>query len=937
MTDPSSRPMSFGAAAACAALAGAATLAIELVWLRILSLTFGSASVAAGAVVAALMLGMAIGSAWAARKPSLSLGVALLVQAAAAAVSAPVVHMLGSLGPASVALVSVFLIAAAVPMGMAVPLLVGRFKAADARLAGQLYACNTLGSALSVLATGFLLLPALGNQKTLWCAAALLAPLGALLLRRRDAAVPEAPAPPPPLPGAATRILLVYGVSAFAAMASEIGWMRALVLSVGSSTYANTIVLGVYIAGLGLGSALALRGRSARAFGSIQLLLALVCFGTLHLLGHLPAFFGRIFQDRVASLGSFSLAALAAAAVALLPPTILIGASFTVAVRWLGAHAVPSRASGLLLAVATAASTAGALVASFIAIPLTGVQGTLILPIFLHAVAGSAALSYLGERRRIWPSFAAAALLALLYFRPPWDVLTVQSGPYIYGDEKAGKEDPRKVLFAKDDRVASVAVFELPDGNRVLRIDGKTDASLSQIDLVTQLLTAHLPLSVHPKPERIALVGLGSGMTLASCLKYDPKQVDCIEISPAVVRASHYFDGETGGPLADPRVKLHVADARSVIRSLDGKFDVILNEPSNLWIAGMAGLFTEEFYHTCADHLAERGLMGQWLHAYGVTGETFRDAVATFQKVFPYITVWEMWVSGDYLFIGSQKPYEIDAATMDGWLGRQAIADDLRRIDVSGSGGLLGDLVATSKDFDGHTDARIQTDDGLHLEFLAPLGFYGRKRMPPFSYLPPVSAANLGAVVKGRAIEWAEARDFLRRGIRAVLEEKPMAERIDPFRKALQKYPEDRQARLMLEDQVDQCLKKSDWDAVPPESRQYVEARMRKIAGLKTKGALPGVLIEEYKRALEVAPDHETVLAGLSEALLAAGAIADADEVSARAVGKRPDSARARLIRGKVYAAQKKSQEARGEWIAARKLAPDSPYGKEADKLLKGE
>jgi tetratricopeptide (TPR) repeat protein len=141
----------------------------------------------------------------------------------------------------------------------------------------------------------------------------------------------------------------------------------------------------------------------------------------------------------------------------------------------------------------------------------------------------------------------------------------------------------------------------------------------------------------------------------------------------------------------------------------------------------------------------------------------------------------------------------------------------------------------------------------------------------------------------------------------------------------------------MLEDQVDQCLRKGDWDLVPPESRQFAEARMRKIAGLKTKGALPGVLIEEYKRALEVSPDHETLLAGLSEALLAAGAITDADEISARAVGKRPDSARARLIRGKVYAAQKKNDEARGEWIAARKLAPDSPYGKEADRLLKGE
>jgi spermidine synthase len=934
MTESDSRPVPIPVAAAAAACAGAATLAIELVWMRLLSLTFGSASVAAGCVVAALMLGMALGSAWAARRTALPLGLALIALGAFAALSSFILPALGSLGSASGILVSVFMTAASIPMGLVVPLLVARLPRDDPRLSGLLYASNTFGSAAAVLLAGFLLLPALGNQKTLWCASAVLAGLGAFLSRGRPGAEAELSSPHVSWTPVARRILVVYGVSAFAAMASEIGWMRALVFFVGSSTYANTIVLGVYVAGLGIGSALATGWSSARAFGSIQLLLAFICFGTLHLLGHLPPFFGRVFQSRVASLGSFSLVALGASAVALLPPTILIGASFSIAVRWLGGLLPPPRAVGMLLAVATAASAAGALLASFGLIPITGVQGTLILPIFLHAVVGSVTLSYLGQRRRIWPSLAAAALLALLYWRTPWDVRTVQSGPYIYGAEKTGKEDSRKVLFAKDDRVSSVAVFEHPDGNRVLRIDGKTDASLSQVDLVTQLLTAHLPLAVHGKPERVVLVGLGSGMTLASCLKYDPKEVVCIEISPAVVRASRYFDVETGGPLTDPRVKLKVADARSVIRRLDGRFDVILNEPSNLWIAGMAGLFTEEFYQSCAAHLSAGGLMGQWVHAYGLTEDCFRDAVATFQQVFPYLTVWELWVSGDYLLIGSQTPYVVDVAKLEHWLAKPEVADDLRRIDVTTPGGLLGDLVGMSRGPGGAPSARIQTDDGLHLEFQAPLGFYGRNRMAPLGS-PPVNVSDLSSILKGRGVDWAVARDLLRRGIRAVLEDKPMPERMVFFRQALEKYPEERQARLMLEDQVDQCFRKSDWDQVPRESRKFVEAKLRKIAGMKAKAALPGALIEEYRRALEVSPDHDTVLTGLSEVLLAAGALADADEVSGRAVGKRPDSPRARLVRGKVYAAQKKVEEARAEWVAARLLAPDSTYGKEADQLLK--
>ena len=925
-----------------AAAAGACTLAIELVWMRMLSLTFGSASIAAGSVVAALMLGMALGSAAAARRPSTGLDGMLFSLAAVAAVSPPILRVLGLLGGFSVVAASIFMIAASIPMGTIVPLLVARSGSDGVRAAGKLYAASTLGSAVAVLLTGFVLLPAFGNRATLWSAAAVLALLA--LLVRRSAPVAEAPgaAPAGPLPARTQVVLLLYGVSAFAAMMSEIGWIRSLVLSIGSSTYAYTIVLGVYIAGLGIGSALMTRRLAAReagagTFGTLQFLIALTCLGSIYLLGRLPGFFGRVFHDRVTSLGSFTWTALAASAAALLPPTLLVGCCFPAAVRWIGAQAGATRASGALLAAATGGSMIGALVASFVAIPGIGVEHTLTSGLALHALAGSMALCYLGPRRRVWPSLAALAIVAAVYFGPRWDVRVTQSGPYIYGDERKGAEDPRRVLFAMDDSVASVAVFEHPDGNRVLRIDGKTDASLSEIDLVTQLLTAHIPLASHPNPRRIALVGLGSGMTLASCLKYDPSEVHCIEISPAVVRASRFFDHQTGGPLDDKRVRLHVADARRVFRSIEGKFDVILNEPSNLWIAGMAGLFTEEFYRACEAHLADGGLMGQWLHAYGMTDETFRDAVATFQKVFPHVTVWEMWVSGDYLFVGSKTPYSIDAATMGRWLGVAEIAEDLRRIDVSTPGGLLGDLVATSEDLGLLAGARIQTDDGLHLEFLAPLGFYGRKRMPALSYLPTMNPATVGRAVKGAKVEWSAARELLRVGIRAVLEGKPLAERMRLFREAIQKYPEERQARLMLEDQVDQAMKSGDWALVPPESRRFAEATLRKIAQLKQQSAPPGTLIEEYRKALAASPNHVDALTGMAEALLAAGAVAEADDYSARAVGKRPNSARTRLIRGKVYAALNNREDALAEWTAAVRLEPLSVYGKEADRLIKGK
>jgi spermidine synthase len=960
MSDPSAPP-SRVLTLALAAGAGAGSLAVELVWMRQLSLAFGSASFAAGAVVAAIMLGMAIGSAASARiqtrsiRVDRSLGFSLLLLAVWATCSPGIFLGVGGYGTAGLFLAGAFMIAASIPMGTIVPLLVLWSGGGSAKTAGLIYAVNTLGSAVAILLTGFVLLPKLGNAQTLWTAAAALAVLAAVTFSRKRIAPAEpaapAPSPSPSLSSRDVAILVAYTASAFAAMASEIGWIRSLILSIGSSTYAYTLVLGVYVAGLGIGSAISSRwlastSKPARAFGLLQFAIALSCIAAIWLLGRLPALFGRFFAGHITSLGSFAVAALVASLLALLVPTVLIGACFPVTLGWLGARVSQPRASGLLLAAATGGSMLGALLASFVSIPRVGTENTLLAALVIHLLTGSLVATFSSAGRRIWPMVATAGVLGLLVLRPSWDARVLQSGPYVYGSEIArGKK-----LFSRDDAVASVAVFELPDGNRVLRIDGKTDASLSGIDLVTQLLTAHIPLALHPKPERVALVGLGSGMTLASCLTHSPQQVDCIEISPAVVRASRFFDAETGKPLDDRRVKLHIGDARAVLKRSQEQFDVILNEPSNLWIAGMAGLFTREFYDTCRARLREGGLMGQWIHAYGITEDAFRDAVATFLESFPHATLWELWVSGDYLLVGSTRPYEITLDGLQRRLGEIDVARDLQRIGVTTPGNLLGDLIARENDLATmRLHARIQTDDGLHIEFSAPLGFYGRTRLPALAVLPPVRRESLGSMIRGIKVEWAEARALLREAIRKISEDAPPPESLKPLLEAIRKFPEERQARLLLDDQSEFAIREAQravkggqpakamelLEAVPAESRWYADARLRRIALLKRGSAPPHQLAEEYQRVLTVAPASEDAAAGYAETLLALQASEEADETATRALELHPDSPRLHLIRGRALAAQSKPQEAAAEWNETLKLDPKGPWGREADRLLK--
>lgn len=944
-----------------ALVSGAAGLIVELVWMRLLSLAFGSASLAAGAVVAALMFGMALGSVAGARVARTSpvihrwLAGALLFLALGGLTSSAVLGFLARWDAIGALLGGVYMIVFSLPMGAVIPLLVAMTRPAEPRTAGRLYALNTFGAAAGVLAVGFLLLPALGNFMTASIGAALLVALSALAIGRRGAPTREGSAAAEPVKPAERRILAAYFVSAFAAMVSELAWIRALTLSIGSSTYAFTLVLGVYIAGLGIGAALASRFMSRiespqRTFGALQIAVASACLLALPLLGWMPEFFGEILYDRISSLGSFALIVLAVASVSLLPPSILVGACFPITLRWLSEHATPVRASGLALAVSTGGSMVAALLGSFVLIPTLRIEPTLSCALMLHASIGAAAMSLALPRRRLVPIFAALALLVVVLVRPPWDVRVVQSGPYIYGsrvlEADSGGRPKEQALFVEDDHVASIAVMQSVDGTRMLRIDGKTDASTTREDMVTQILSAHVPLMMHGGAQNVMIVGLGSGVTVGSALMHDPRRVDIIEISPAVVRASHFFDAHNGRPFEDPRVTLHLEDARKVVRRMTDRYDVIVSEPSNLWIAGMAGLFTQEFYRMCEARLAEDGVMCQWFHAYKMPEETFRDALATFRSVFPHVLLWELWVAGDYILIGTKKPIFVDSENIYRAMQKPAIARDLNRIGVTTVGGILSDFVATAADLEPKlAGARLQTDDGMHIEFSAPLGFYGRETIAALRALPDPNAANLSRYVRGRKVAWDQSRALVREGFKVRSVSRNPIEPMSYFIRALRLYPEDRQARWFLEYQAGQCIVSAErrtesnqiralLEAVPPESNWYVDARLRLIALLIRDSAPPSAIAEEYRKILAVSPGHDIAASELTSFLLSDGALADADSVTSLAVERNPHSSRLRVWRGRVLSARGKKDEARAEWEQAVKLDPQGPWGKEAQRYL---
>jgi hypothetical protein len=186
---------------------------------------------------------------------------------------------------------------------------------------------------------------------------------------------------------------------------------------------------------------------------------------------------------------------------------------------------------------------------------------------------------------------------------------------------------------------------------------------------------------LKPDARDALLVGWGSGVTAGSILRHPVERLDAVELVPAVVDASRFFDRENGGALSDPRLDLRLEDAKSFLARGGRRYDVIVSEPSNPWMAGVGDLFTAEFYRRARARLAPGGLMVQWFHEYEMNDELFRMTLRTFASSFPNVTLWNL-ADNDVLLVGSVEPAATDFAAMDRAFALPGVKKDLVRADV---------------------------------------------------------------------------------------------------------------------------------------------------------------------------------------------------------------------------------------------------------------
>ncbi|HWP57493.1 MAG TPA: fused MFS/spermidine synthase [Candidatus Acidoferrales bacterium] len=779
----------------CFFFSGVAGLIYEVVWMRMLTQIFGNTTYAIATVLASFMAGLALGSYLFGKIADRGKNDFLLygLLEAGVGIYGLLVPWLFKLGYVLYAplyglnesfpflfnlmlffLSFVLLVFPTMLMGATLPVL-SRFFVRSlthlGRRVGDLYATNTLGAVIGCAAAGYFLIPNYGMRATIFVAAGLNLVIAVLIFaidKLRDKSPLELEA----VSGeAVTRegpswlgwaLLFSFGLSGFSALVYENAWTRALTLVLGSSVYSFTTMLVTFLVGLALGGffyARLLGEKDARVstFGLVEFLIGVSALATIPLFEKLPLIFLRLLDGFGESFALFLTFQLVLSAVVMFLPTLFFGMTFPLVARLFTQSIYRVGTSvGTSYAANTLGAILGAFAGGFILIPLIGVQNTIIFGVVINLVIGWF-LVVVDPRYSLAPRAAlgVAVLVAavLIPLRTPrWDPYVLTSGVTIYNEryedlplDSLRLEDMHRdeMLYYKEGLTATISVQRIGKDYIYWKTNGKIDGSHG--DALTQLMSGYIGIFMNPNAKRAAVIGLGTGMTTSAIAAFPLiEEIEVLEIEPAMIEAAAFFNDKNGRILEDPRVRIIATDGRNHILATAKKYDVISAEPSNPWIAGIANLYTREFYEVIKSKLADGGVFAQWVHNYSMSPDDFRMVFRTFGEAFPYVTVWCMKES-DFLMVGSLQEQVFNYPLLQQiYANSEKIRSDFRDLGLSDIYSVLGFYRMGKKELLAFSEgAEINTDDGAQLEYSAPkslrraTSMLNRKIMEPFEVTAP--------------------------------------------------------------------------------------------------------------------------------------------------------------------------------------------------------
>jgi spermidine synthase len=735
---------------------GFSSLLYEVVWMRRLSLFFGSDIYSASLTVGTFMGGLTFGSILAARsveriRKTLAWYGLLEILIGLYALAFPIFlgmfsdqyrHIYQSVFETAPWAYNVFraLVAAAtllIPttmMGATLPLMVKRFaqEGETGRYSGFFYSVNTLGAMTGVLIVGFLLLPTFGMLRSTWVGFAINVLIGSTAILLQFATTQETC----PLKqtqqsinydNSQKKTLLAIAFSGMAALALEVVWMRMLTQSFSGAVYSFSIMLSCFLFGIAYGSRKIAKTADMHPdplslFSFIELLLA-ASVALLSILTYfVPVMFNALLWRFVAILhGHFGLASTVAefliSGTLIGVPTILLGMTFPVAVRiCASANRTIGRGTAVVYAANTLGAVIGALIAGVIFLPTFGSRGSLLVVATIFAVTGTFLATQRKKTTILLASFVVFASVAVLLPRQ-----------LIVNFRNMRHYDSAQTIYHHEGIAHTVDIFRTKNKDEiVMAVNGTTEADTSYTQRRHFILKADLPLLLHPHPHDIAVVGLGLGITLAASARYpEVKNIQVIELSPDMARAQNYLEEVSGGVLHNPKVKVRIDDGRNFLAMTNQQFDMITADPIHPRVSGVGYLYTRESYEALKLRLRSDGVVCQWMPMYNISKKSFDVAFRTFASVFPNASFW--YVKSQGLFIATRDGFSVDFHELAKRMEVPVVKTDLASINIHSPAELLSYMAMGPDEIRAYLAADqsdvLNTDDNAYLEYHTPFEF----------------------------------------------------------------------------------------------------------------------------------------------------------------------------------------------------------------------
>ena len=771
---------------------GCAALIYEIVWLQMLQLVIGLTSVSLGVLLGTFMGGMCLGSLLLPRFVSsrahplrvyglleLGIGVIGLLEL----VMIPAVERIYTAGNGGIifrAVVSgICLLPPTLLMGATLPA-ISRWVETTPRgvsWLGFFYGGNIVGAVGGCLLAGFFLLRVHNMAYATYVAACInggVAVLGLLLSMiapaHEPASADEKDTEPEPVVAVSANkgVYVTIALSGLCALGAEVVWTRLLSVMLGQTVYTFSLILAVFLIGLGIGSTsgayVARNSRRPRiGLGMCQMMLVLAIAWAAYMitsvLPHWP-----IDPSLVALTPLYTFEVdMAMATLAVLPAAIFWGASFPLA---LGAAASRGQDPGRLVGGVYAANTVGAIIGSLafslVVVPyMGGTQGAQRVLIILSVVSALVALvpvllekSTTGEEAGntafgwagLLAGVAVAGFLAMTVSVIPWSVIAYgrwQATYSVGGISKLYARQPVKeaevpqpdgkgtdtyCLYMGEGLNGSVVVSLQTDGVKSFHSAGKVQASNDPRDMRLQRMLGHISALAVEHPKKVLVVACGAGVTAGSFIPYpDVEEITICDIEPLVPdHVAPLFAKENYDVVHNPRVHIVHDDGRHFIRTTKEKFDVITSDPIDPWVKGCAALNTVEYYQMCKEHLNPGGVMSLWIPLYESNDATIKSVLKTFFYVYTNGVFWSNDLNGDgydAVLFGQPDGTKIDLNKWQARLDRDDYAkvkESLADVGFHSANDLLATYAGRAEDLgEWMKGAEINDDKSLRLQYLA--------------------------------------------------------------------------------------------------------------------------------------------------------------------------------------------------------------------------